>query len=74
MIPSDEITDSATIADWIAHKLDRLVVDSTGWIILYRHRGTGQRWELSYPRSEMHGGGPPLLRRVPEAIPKSESA
>lgn len=56
--------DSAIIKDWLATKLDQVAVDWSGWITLYRHRGTGQFWELSYPNGEMHGGGPRLLRHL----------
>ena len=44
--------------------LDRVANRDGGWTILYRHRKTGEFWELSYPQSEMHGGGPRRLRRV----------
>ncbi len=36
-----------------------------GWRSLYRHRVTGYLWELSYPHSEMHGGGPRNLKQLP---------
>ena len=32
-----------------------------GWEILYRDPNDGRYWELTYPQSEMHGGGPPRL-------------
>lgn len=40
---------------------------SGGWITLFRDPSTSQYWELSYPESELHGGGPPTLRLVDQA-------
>lgn len=40
-----------------------------GWDTLFGLESDGSLWERTYPHSEMHGGGPPLLRRVfPEDI------
>jgi len=36
--------------------------DSSGWNTLYRDPTDGRYWELVYPQSELHGGGPPELR------------
>lgn len=36
--------------------------DATGWDILYRDPHDNRYWELIYPQSHMHGGGPPQLR------------
>jgi Immunity protein 27 len=35
--------------------------ESGGWETLYRDPSDGRLWERTYPRSEMHGGGPPRL-------------
>jgi Immunity protein 27 len=32
-----------------------------GWTRIYRDPNGGLFWELTYPHSEMHGGGPPRL-------------
>jgi hypothetical protein len=32
--------------------------DTNGWDTLYRDPTTGELWEVTYPHSEMHGGGP----------------
>jgi hypothetical protein len=49
--------------EWLTtQKLERIAIDSSGWEILYRDPGDGRLWELTYPRSEMHGGGPRRLR------------
>ena len=41
-----------------------IVVDGDSWSALYRNPDDGNYWELTYPQSEMHGGGPPALERV----------
>jgi hypothetical protein len=32
-----------------------------GWTKLYRDNDDGRLWEKTWPFSEMHGGGPPVL-------------
>jgi hypothetical protein len=44
--------------------LERITADATGWDILFRDPADGRFWELYYPHSEMHGGGPPSLRHL----------
>ena len=41
--------------------------DSAGWDALYRDPADGRLWELTYPESNLHGGGPPQLRCVTPA-------
>ena len=52
--------------------LVKLGADPSGWETLYRDPKDGRLWELTYPQSEMHGGGPPELRCLPleEAMQK----
>jgi hypothetical protein len=57
--------DGAVITEWLASKLHKVQTDASGWRVLYQHRETGQFWELSYPMSQMHGGGPRLLTCLP---------
>jgi Immunity protein 27 len=48
--------------EWLtAQKLERIANDSSGWDTLYRDPRDGRLWELTYPRSEMHSGGPRCL-------------
>jgi hypothetical protein len=64
--------DRAVIADeteqrieWITtQKLQRIANDQSGWETLYRDPRDGRLWELTYPRSGMHGGGPRRLHIV----------
>jgi len=48
--------------EWLtAQKLERIANDSSGWDTLHRDPRDGRLWELTYTRSEMHGGGPRRL-------------
>ena len=47
---------------WLtAAKLQEIARDWSGWDTLYRDPRDGRLWELTYPQSEMHGGGPRRL-------------
>jgi Immunity protein 27 len=52
--------------------LHKIGADDSGWTTLYRDPSDGRYWQLSYPQSELHGGGPPELRclTAEEAIHK----
>ena len=52
------------IESLIENYLDELGHDATGWDVLYRDPKDGRLWELTYPQSDMHGGGPPRLTLV----------
>ena len=41
----------------------RLTSRDEGWTVLYVDSLSGDFWELSYPQSNLHGGGPPRLER-----------
>lgn len=45
----------------VEHYLVRLGTDPTGWDVLHRDPADGRLWELTYPQSDTHGGGPPRL-------------
>jgi hypothetical protein len=51
----------------IDHRLDRLGSDPSGWDTLFRDRRDGRLWELTYPQSELHGGGPCRLSVITAA-------
>jgi len=68
------------LADDTCHRIDELTRshlkvlgrDSSGWDALYRDPDDGRFWELTYPQSHLHGGGPPQLRRLTLAEAKSK--
>jgi len=51
------------IGELVDQYLEKVAVSpaSGGWDTLYRDPQDGRYWELTYPRSEMHGGGPRQL-------------
>jgi hypothetical protein len=46
--------------------LVQVVVDVENWQVLHRNPKTGEYWKESFPRSEMHGGGPALFEKISE--------
>jgi hypothetical protein len=48
-------------------RLQKIATDPSGWLALYRDVATGQLWEVSYPQSAMHGGGPRRLACIDKA-------
>lgn len=43
-------------------QLSEVAKSADGWDTLLRDPSDGRLWELTYPSSEMHGGGPPSLK------------
>jgi len=41
-----------------------VATDDTGWVILYRVKGVEEYWVKTYPDSECHGSGEPLLTKI----------
>jgi hypothetical protein len=52
--------------------LEQIEVDGSGWETLFRDPADGRFWELIYPRSEKHGGGPPTLRVITLDVAKDK--
>ena len=51
--------------DWLINNyLEQIAVNSDNWSALYKEPSNENYWGLSYPQSHMHGGGPPMLRRI----------
>jgi hypothetical protein len=53
--------------EWlIAHYLQKIAESpqSGAWETLYRDPEDGRYWERTYPEGQMHGGGPPQLKRL----------
>jgi hypothetical protein len=55
-------SDSCTRINWlITNYLIKVSSDQVNWTTLYQDLDDLRYWEHSYPYSEMHGGGPPML-------------
>jgi len=51
--------------DWlIRNYLRKVATDESGWEVLYVDPEDGRVWELTFPNSEMQGGGPRLLMLI----------
>jgi hypothetical protein len=55
------------VDDLVRNHLVRLGHDESGWDALYRDPDDDRLWELIYPESSLHGGGPPALRFISNA-------
>lgn len=53
------------IKSMIKNDLSEIEISEDGWTKIYQHTN-GSIWELSYPESHLHGGGPPKLTRIKE--------
>ena len=45
-------------------KCVQVATDDTGWEILYKLVESEEYWLMTYPHSEQHGGGSPILTPV----------
>lgn len=54
----------------IKNQLKKMVADKSGWFVLYKDPNDNRYWELSYPQSELHGGGSPMLKVITETDAK----
>ena len=76
ILPSEDVIcggwaleDGRLVADANCARIDQLIGaclrllgrDASGWDALYVDPEDGRLWELTYPRSELHGGGAPRL-------------
>jgi hypothetical protein len=57
---------------WLLPRLDEIAHSADGWDTLYRDHRDGRWWELTYPQSEMHGGGPQRLTNISPAAVKAK--
>ena len=68
--------DRQVVADPIARRIEHLIANDLvevgsadgGWSKLYRDPVDGRFWELTYPESEIHGGGAPMLKHISPEI------
>lgn len=54
----------------IENSLKEIAVSDDGWDKLYINPNDGVYWELTYPDSQLHGGGAPKLTHVKIEIAK----
>ena len=63
-----EVTEDET-CKMINHLIDQVFslieVNTEDWQAIYQNPHDESLWRLSYPNSELHGGGPPMLERIP---------
>lgn len=67
-----ELVNGKVVADATTSRIEALVEkelekvgsDPTGWDTLYRDPQDGRYWDLTFPDSSLHGGGPPRLTSV----------
>jgi len=73
-----KLADGKLVADDVCERIDALVdryltklgIDTSGWDSLYKDPIDNRLWELTYPQSDMQGGGPPCLAVIEEAVAK----
>ncbi len=51
-----------------ARKLTKTSHDTAHWVTEYIDPHSGERWVLDYLQSELNGGGPPRLRKLPPRL------
>jgi hypothetical protein len=50
----------------VNNRFVKIAASTTDWETLYKNSEDESLWELSYPYSGMHGGGPPKLTKLTE--------
>lgn len=65
-MPVEEVQELSGMAaqDYARGHLQQISVDTVGWTTTYCCPESGHQWLMDYPHSEVHGGGPPKLRRI----------
>ena len=66
------VADGKVAADANCERIEQLTADylvllktdPSGWANLYQDPLDSTYWERIYPKAEMHGGGPPELRKI----------
>lgn len=56
--------------DFIRKNCAKVAEDKSGWEILYLTKDAQEYWVKSYPNSEHHGGGEPLLIKITKEAAK----
>ena len=63
-VVGDEVEER--ICELVENRFTRLADREGGWVILHRDPVDRSLWELSFPQSGLHGGGPARLMRLTE--------
>ncbi len=61
--------------DWLVNNYLIKLANSAlwgDWEILYKDPTDSRYWELSFPNSNLHGGGPPALQLISESAAKKK--
>lgn len=69
-VEKDEV--AARIDFLVGNRLERIAASGDGWDVLFIDRNDGRFWELSYPDSQAHGGGAPMLKAIDAAAVKKK--
>ena len=57
---------------YIRDHLRKVSTDPQTWEVLLECPNTGMRWLERFPKSELHGGGPPVLDRLNDDVEASK--
>lgn len=50
---------------WLKNSyLKEVATDESGWEVLYQDPKDNRYWKLTFPESEEHGGGAPILKNI----------
>lgn len=60
------------VVEFIRNRCIEIASDASGWVDLFQERDTKEYWVRSYPDSQMHGGGQPMLTPVSAAKAKED--
>jgi hypothetical protein len=61
-VVADELEEQ--IQEIVRDHLTRIGDRENGWTTLYRNPSDGSYWELTFPESQLQGGGPSKLTRI----------
>jgi hypothetical protein len=60
--------DNSQRIEWLTkYQLKKVSTTDGGWTTIYQDIHDGRYWQHSYPQSELHGGGPPMLEHITQA-------
>ena len=73
-------TGTTIVPDIVSNRINGLInkdliligQDQSGWIQLYLDPADNRLWELTYPNSDVHGGGAPHLINIPREEAKKK--